>query len=175
VALGLVYDLLRALRLRRERRGLTTLLDALYCALLALSAIVFALRVGDGELRLYMLLAALAGAFVYARLCAPLLRPVWTFWAETLYELVHLLCMPLQETEKIYGKLAKLCKRYFLFLKNDIIIHDYRRYAARAYRTSAKKGAEANGGKTEKARRRSRGGGDPAADFSVRHAAERDA
>ena len=61
--LSLLYDLLRAVRLRRAaRRRLTGALDALYCALAALLTFLFALRVGGGELRLYMLFAALLGA-----------------------------------------------------------------------------------------------------------------
>ena len=86
VSLSLLYDLLRAVRLRRAaRRRLTGALDALYCALAALLTFLFALRVGGGELRLYMLFAALLGAVCYFALCARLLRPLWDFWAEVLF------------------------------------------------------------------------------------------
>ena len=53
MALALLYDLLRAVRLRRRRsQKLTGAMDALYCVALTLSALVFALRIGGGELRL---------------------------------------------------------------------------------------------------------------------------
>ena len=56
-AFALLYDGLRALRLRRRtRRALTDLLDALYCLFLAAALLAFTLRIGQGELRLYMLL-----------------------------------------------------------------------------------------------------------------------
>ena len=79
-ALALLYDLLRAIRLRRRSSGaLTAALDALYCAALALLPFLFALRIGGGELRLFMLLAGILGAVVYFTLCARLLRPLWAF------------------------------------------------------------------------------------------------
>ena len=51
-AFALLYDGLRALRLRRRtRRALTDLLDALYCLFLAAALLAFTLRIGQGELR----------------------------------------------------------------------------------------------------------------------------
>ncbi len=59
--LSLLYDLLRAVRLQRAtKRRFTSALDLLYCAAFALLTFLFALRIGGGELRLYMLLL---GAF----------------------------------------------------------------------------------------------------------------
>lgn len=59
--LSLLYDLLRAVRLRRAtKRRFTSALDLLYCAAFALLTFLFALRIGGGELRLYMLCS---GAF----------------------------------------------------------------------------------------------------------------
>ena len=55
MALGLVYDLLRALRLWAGGRGIS-LLDGVYCLVAGVSLFYFTLRFGDGELRLYMLL-----------------------------------------------------------------------------------------------------------------------
>ena len=52
-ASAMVYDLLRTVRLRRRRdRRLTAALDAVYIAAMALLLLWFALRVGQGELRL---------------------------------------------------------------------------------------------------------------------------
>ena len=62
-SLALIYDLLRALRLsRRDLAFLTPLCDTLYCALFALLVFLFSMRVGGGELRLYMLFSVLLGA-----------------------------------------------------------------------------------------------------------------
>ena len=57
--LSLLYDLLRAVRLRRAtKRRFTSALDLLYCAAFTLLTFLFALRIGGGELRLYMLCGA---------------------------------------------------------------------------------------------------------------------
>ena len=92
-ALALLYDLLRAIRLRRKASGaLTGALDALYCLLLALLSFFFALRIGGGELRLFMLLSALLGAVLYFALLARCLRPLWAFWADVLFALLARQC-----------------------------------------------------------------------------------
>ena len=73
--LSLLYDLLRAVRLRRAtKRRFTSALDLLYCAAFALLTFLFALRIGGGELRLYMLCSAFFGAVSYFTLCARLFR-----------------------------------------------------------------------------------------------------
>ena len=71
--LSLLYDLLRAVRLRRAtKRRFTSALDLLYCAAFALLTFLFALRIGGGELRLYMLFSVLLGAVSYFAFCARL-------------------------------------------------------------------------------------------------------
>ena len=70
-SLALAYDLLRAVRLKRRGLAfLTPLCDTLYCALFALLVFLFSLRVGGGELRLYMIVSALLGALFYFSVCA---------------------------------------------------------------------------------------------------------
>ena len=95
LAAGAVYDLLRVVRLRRRRsRRLTHALDCLFVAALALTALWFALRVGQGELRLFMLSAMALGALVYALALSPLFLPLWDFWlsaaVETAVSYTHL-------------------------------------------------------------------------------------
>ena len=85
---GLVYDLLRALRLRLPR--LTAPLDILYCLTAGAAAFLFILRRAQGQLRVYMLLGAAGGVWLFFRLLARPLRPVWDFWVDTLAFLLHL-------------------------------------------------------------------------------------
>ena len=95
-AFALLYDGLRALRLRRRtRRALTDLLDALYCLFLAAALLAFTLRIGQGELRLYMLAFIALGAYLSFALLSPLLRPLWDFWADCLFAFARLLRAPL--------------------------------------------------------------------------------
>ena len=78
---GCVYDLLRSVRLlRRRSRALTHTLDALYGAALLLVLLGFALHVGGGQLRLYMLLGAAAGCVLYFWAFREIFRPLWGFW-----------------------------------------------------------------------------------------------
>ena len=68
-ASAMCYDLLRTVRLRRRRnRRLTGALDAVYIAVQGLLLLWFALRIGQGELRLYMLTGMALGALLYLSL-----------------------------------------------------------------------------------------------------------
>ena len=77
---GVLYDLLRALRLRRPR--LTWALDLLYCLTAGAALSLFVLRQGDGQLRGYILLGALGGGVVFFGVFSAPLRPVWEFWLD---------------------------------------------------------------------------------------------
>lgn len=91
---GVVFDLLRAVRLRRG--GLIThLLDVVYVVSVLLALFLFALRQGQGEMRLYMLLAIFLGIVLYFLLFAGFLRPIWSFWGEVLASVLALLWKPL--------------------------------------------------------------------------------
>ena len=126
-AFALLYDGLRALRLRRRtRRALTDLLDALYCLFLAAALLAFTLRIGQGELRLYMLAFIALGAYLSFALLSPLLRPLWDFWADCLFAFARLLRAPLLLVKKYYGKLHKFVKKLFLFSRRTLIIENYK-------------------------------------------------
>lgn len=94
-ASAMCYDLLRTVRLRRRRnRRLTGALDAVYIAVQGLLLLWFALRIGQGELRLYMLTGMALGALLYGLTLPPLLRPLWDFWLDAAVQCCHLLCRP---------------------------------------------------------------------------------
>jgi spore cortex biosynthesis protein YabQ len=124
---GLVYDLLRALRrLRKGSRVLTHLLDSLYILMLGLTLLWFALRVGEGELRLYMVLGVFLGGWLYFLLLSAFLRPLWDFWAGTLAQAVHLLLLPIRFLWRECKKLWGFCKKSFLFHRKYATINKYR-------------------------------------------------
>lgn len=100
-AAGAVYDLLRLVRLRRRRdRRLTHGLDAAFLLLVAPALLWYALRVGQGELRLIMLTAMGLGAAVYLLALSPLMRPLWDFWLSAAASTGRLLWWPVK---KNYG------------------------------------------------------------------------
>ena len=91
-ASAMCYDLLRTVRLRRRRnRRLTGALDAVYIAVQGLLLLWFALRIGQGELRLYMLTGMALGALLYGLTLPPLLRPLWDFWLDAAVQCCRLL------------------------------------------------------------------------------------
>lgn len=114
---GVVYDLLRSVRLLRRRSALLThALDGLYAAAVLLAVFLFALRRGEGELRLYMLLAMALGAVFYFAALSALLRPLWDFWASAAAAFLALLWKPLGITVK-GGKIFLIyIKKLFHFL-----------------------------------------------------------
>ena len=105
---GCVYDLLRSVRLlRRRSRALTHTLDALYGAALLLALLGFALHVGGGQLRLYMLLGAAAGCALYFWAFRGIFRPLWGFWTGAAASMAALLARPARFALKTAKKIGR--------------------------------------------------------------------
>lgn len=110
---ALVYDLLRAVRLRKKKaKALTHLLDGVFvgavaCVLLYLCAIK-----GGGTLRLYMVLGILFGAVLWFVLPGPYCRELWAFWVDVAVQAVKLLVKPFAV---IFSAGKKVAKKVFLF------------------------------------------------------------
>lgn len=69
LGLGVLYDLLRAVRMHfRLRRWGTAALDALFCILSLICFLLLMLRGTDGRLRFYLLLGLVLGFFLYRKL-----------------------------------------------------------------------------------------------------------
>lgn len=130
---------------------------ALYCLFLAAALLAFTLRIGQGELRLYMLAFIALGAYLSFALLSPLLRPLWDFWADCLFAFARLLRAPLLLVKKYYGKLHKFAKKLFLFSRRTLIIENYKRSARRSRRAAERRGGVQYGrgkGRAQKAGRR---------------------
>ncbi len=129
--LGLVYDLLRAVR-RLGGGVLGGVLDALYC-LLSAAAVFFFVMAGDGELRIFILLGAgglvraytqsakdaldAAGISVlfFCLLSQPL-RPLWDFWLELALAPLRLLGSILKKCGIVFKKLFSFFQRWFTII-----------------------------------------------------------
>ena len=101
---GVLYDLLRPFRLRAPR--FTGLLDGAYCLAVGGGMFLFLLRRAEGQLRGFTVLGVLGGAVLYFCAFAPLLRPLWGFWADTLALLAHMLSLPLVWLRRMEKKIA---------------------------------------------------------------------
>lgn len=120
--LGLIYDLLRALRLRCRRSFLADALDGLYAAVLFLLVFLFALRVAGGELRLFLLIGLGLGAVAFFLLCSAPLRPLWELWAEAALRLMSALTLPVRFALRQVKNFLRRLKKLFHFLRKCYII-----------------------------------------------------
>ena len=113
---GVLYDLLRAVRLRHPR--LTAPLDLLYCQAVGLAVFLFVLRQSDGQLRGFILLGGLGGGVLFFSLLSRPLRPVWDFWMDRWMELFQFLSLPGRFCAAVCKKFAFQAKTLFYFLRN---------------------------------------------------------
>lgn len=111
--LGLVYDLLRALR-RLGGKLWGGVLDALFC-LLAVSSLFFFAMAGDGELRIFVVVGALDGAVLFFCLFSQFLRPLWDFW-------LNIFLAPVRLAGSLLKKSGRRGKKAFSFWKNWLTI-----------------------------------------------------
>lgn len=95
-ALGVVYDLLRALR--RRVPALTAAADALFCLLLLVGLLALALYAGGGLLRLFFFPGIALGAWAYFRTLGRLLLPAFSWVFSAIGRVFHLILAP----EKIF-------------------------------------------------------------------------
>ena len=113
---GAAYDLLRAVRLRgRSTRLVTHLLDVVYVLSVLLVVLLFALRQGQGELRLYMLVAMVLGFCFYFCLFCGIFRPLWRFWADVLAGTLQLMWKPMAFILRCGKKFQIYIKKLFHF------------------------------------------------------------
>ena len=108
---GVLYDLLRAVRLRHPR--LTAPLDLLYCQAIGLAVFLFVLRQSDGQLRGFILLGGLGGGVLFFSLLSRPLRPVWDFWMDRWMELFQFLSLPGRFCAAVCKKFAFQAKTLF--------------------------------------------------------------
>ena len=113
---AVVYDLLRAVRLRvGSGKVLTHLLDAVYVLSALLVVVLFTLRQGEGELRLYMVLAMILGFSIYFLSLSDIFLPLWSFWVEIFVSLLAILWKPMEIFFRIAKKFQIYIKKLFYF------------------------------------------------------------
>ena len=113
---AVIYDVLRAVR-RGGGKGklLTHVLDTVYVLLALLVVILFSLRQGEGELRLYMVLAMILGFSIYFLALSDIFLPLWSFWVEIFVSLLAILWKPMEIFFRIAKKFQIYIKKLFYF------------------------------------------------------------
>lgn len=152
--LGLIYDLLRALRsLGGKIWG--GLLDAVYC-LAAGSALFLFTMAGSGELRIFVLAGVLGGAVLFFCLFSQILRPLWDFW-------LQILLAPVRLAGELLKKGGHFCKKLFSFGRGWVTMRVTQRRGNRSPapeegdEAMAKTPDKAAGSRKKKARKRPSG------------------
>jgi len=129
LAAGLLYDLLRPLRLRVP--PLAGFLDSLYCLTAAAAVFLFTLRQAQGQLRFYVLLGIAGGGALFFGIFSVPLRPVWDFWADAAADLLRLVTIPCREMLAVCKKMWKAEKNLFYFCKKYYTIESTKQGRAR--------------------------------------------
>ena len=107
VALGVLYDALRAMRRRYARLG--PVMDAQFALGLAFALLVLTFGAGRGQFRLFFLPAAAAGLAVYFWLLSRLLLHIFCIILSVLEKFVQLVTWPIRWC-------AKKIKKFLIFL-----------------------------------------------------------
>ena len=129
-AAALLYDLLRTLRLARRRRTVTHLTDLVYVLAVGWAFLRFALAIGQGELRLYVLPFAALGAIFSWRVLAPVFRPIWRFWLGAAAQTGRFLWQPVRVLLHFCKKVWNSAKKAIAFFKKFCKIKLYRKKGA---------------------------------------------
>lgn len=115
---GLLYDLLRAVRLRRRSSApLTHLLDALFVLAAAWVLLYLCAVKGGGALRIYMVAGLVLGAVFWFALPSGYCRELWDAWAEAAVWAVRLFLTPVRWAAAAVKKSAPAVKKGFLFCR----------------------------------------------------------
>ena len=129
LAAGLLYDLLRPLRLRVP--PLAGFLDSLYCLSAAAAVFLFTLRQAQGQLRFYVLLGIAGGGALFFGIFSAPLRPVWDFWADAAADLLRLVAIPFRKMLAVCKKMWKAEKNLFYFCNKYYTIESTKQGRAR--------------------------------------------
>lgn len=155
IVCGMMYDLLRPVRLRRRyNKPLTHVVDIVFVLIVLLAVFLFALRIGQGEFRLFMLCGFLAGGVLYFLLLSPLLRPLWDFWAQAAACFLSLLWKPIALLGRTTKKIGTAAKKYFHFLRKYATIKQYKWEFSHTRRQMTGEGGRFRHEKREKGRKK---------------------
>ena len=139
-AMGLVYDLFKAFRLRVRRKGFTAFSDMLYCALAALILFAFGMGPGGGQLRLYMVIAVCVGAAVYGFLASRTVLAVFSRFADAAARAWHVMWRPVKRALQKMKKILKNIKNIFQKFSGWFTITS--KYRQKTAHTGANRGSD---------------------------------
>ena len=146
---GLYYDFLKTLRRRIRRRGVTRVLDLLFWMGLALALFVQTLTMGDGEVRIFMLVTNGLGALLYFLVLSGLVLFLLGKGLDILMKIARLIVRPARAIWAKGRSFVKVCKEGF---KNWVKYYIIRHIHKIRVRNCAQKRMEAKQVETQKGR-----------------------
>ena len=122
--LGLVYDLMRAVRIKAGGPAVH-ILDILYCAFAAMAMFTLGIASGEGRLRVFMAIIAAAGAGLYFISFGRLVFPAACYLVGLISRLIvfclipiKLLSKPLKKCLFFFKNIFQNVKRWFTIILN---------------------------------------------------------
>lgn len=130
---GLLYDLLRAFRRRIKLSIIVAIADIVFWVIVGLALIVVGMVVGQGQVRIYMIICSIAGAVLYFSTVSKLtLRICDLFW-DVIIKIFKFFARPFIYIGKKLKKATLKFKKYFKNLKkwgtigNGMLLRLFRR------------------------------------------------
>ena len=117
VAVGLLYDLFRILRVRIPWRVMGGFLDLVFWLLVTAALFVYTVAVGDGRVRFFLVAAILGGAVAYFLLLSRWALKLGYLFADLLGFLWRLLTLPVTGLLAICKKIKKIAKNHFHYVR----------------------------------------------------------
>ncbi|MDD4715418.1 MAG: spore cortex biosynthesis protein YabQ [Oscillospiraceae bacterium] len=116
LAVGLVYDILRILRVRLKNRLLSGILDLIFWIIVIAAVFLYALSAGDGQVRIFMALGLMGGGMLYFCLLSPPMLWLGYRIADFISLLFRILALPFIWFFKLCNKIEKKLKNIFYYL-----------------------------------------------------------
>lgn len=115
LGVGVLYDLMRLLRRHVRLPLLGSVLDLLFWSITTIALFCFVVSVGDGEVRIYVLLAVLGGAVAYFLSLSAWILSLGELLVDGLAALFRCVLMPIRLSGRIIKKIRKKLKNLFLY------------------------------------------------------------
>jgi uncharacterized membrane protein YeaQ/YmgE (transglycosylase-associated protein family) len=123
LALGLVYDLFRAVRMRTGTLA-GVVCDVSFCVVTAAALFLLGMGPGRGELRLYMMAVAFIGAMAYFALFGRYVRRYTARFFALMGKAVAILCIPMAKLRMVFKKFSQISKNIFSSAQKRFTISD---------------------------------------------------
>jgi hypothetical protein len=112
-AVGIIYDLLRAIRRRLSGKAVTAIADGLFWIICAIGLFLLGFGVGHGRQRIFMTVLAFLGAVLYFLTASRIIFAFWMLVTGGIGIILKFLLAPLGIIKKFLRKILGILKKIF--------------------------------------------------------------